>query len=190
MLPLEEQKIALILIDIQKGLDEWDFYGGNRNNLSAEVNAGMILAAFRKNQLPVFHIQHSSINEKSPLFATKPGFLIKNEVKPLENEPVFVKSVNSAFIGTPLENELKKRGIQTIVIVGLTTNHCISTSVRMGANLGFNIILVEDACAAFDMVGVNNQKFDAELMHQTALASLKDEFASVVTSKKFLDNSL
>ncbi len=185
---IDRKNIALILIDIQKGLDEWDYYGGNRNNHDAEKNASAILSAFRQRKLPVFHVRHSSTNPKSPLFAEKSGFQIKNEVKPLENEPIFTKNVNSAFVGTDLEMELKRQGISNIVIVGLTTNHCISTSVRMGANIGFNVTLIADATAAFDMIGINGQKFDAEIMHQTAMASLKDEFAIILNTQEFLEN--
>ncbi|UJH67753.1 cysteine hydrolase [Muricauda sp. SCSIO 65647] len=176
-----------MLIDIQKGLDEHDFYGGNRNNPQAEENAAKILRYWRKRGQPIFHVRHSSQNPRSPLHASKSGFDIKEEVKPLENEPLFTKNVNSAFIGTDLEDVLKDNGINNIVMVGLTTNHCISTSVRMAANLGFETVLVSDACAAFDQMGINGKPFDAELIHQTALASLKDEFAQILSTAKLLE---
>ncbi len=177
---------ALLLIDIQKGMDELDFYGGNRNNLDAEQNAVKLLNVFREKNLPIYHVQHSSKNPESPLHSSKLGFKIKDLVRPRTNELVFIKDVNSAFIGTDLEQRLKDDGIKTLVVTGLTTNHCISTSVRMAANLGFDIILISDATAAFDMIGIGGQKYDAELMHQTALASLKNEFAQIVTTEKLL----
>ncbi len=176
-----------MLIDIQKGLDEHNFYGGNRNNLQAEENAAKILMHWRKEGGPIFHVRHSSLNPRSPLHASKPGFDIKAAVKPLENEPLFTKNVNSAFIGTDLEKVLRDNGINTIVVVGLTTNHCISTSVRMAANLGFETVLVSDACAAFDQIGINGELFDAELVHQTTLASLKDEFAQIVSTARLFE---
>jgi len=176
----------LLLVDIQKGLDDWAYYGGNRNNMDAEENASKILNRFRRLGWPIFHVQHSSTNTSSPLHPSKPGFQLKDAVKPMSNEPIIVKKVNSAFIGTDLEQRLKDSKIDTLVIVGLTINHCISTSVRMAANLGFETILISDASAAFDMVGVDGTKYDAELMHQTALAGLKDEFAQIVTTKKLL----
>jgi nicotinamidase-related amidase len=179
---------ALVLIDIQKGLDEWDFYGGNRNNLKAEKNASKLLEVFRKKKLPIYHVKHSSTNTASPLHASKPGFKIKDEVQPRDSEPVFVKKVNSAFIGTNLEKVLKEKNISKLVIAGLTTNHCISTSVRMAANLGFEVTLAANACATFDFVGIKGQKFDAELMHQTALASLKNEFAEIQITEKIMFN--
>lgn len=184
-----EHKTALLLIDIQKGLDDWDFYGGNRNNLDAEQNAAKILGIFRSQKRPIFHVQHGSTNPESPLYPSKTGFHIKDEVRPLPNETVFIKDVNSAFIGTDLEQTLRNKQIDTLVVAGLTTNHCISTSVRMGANLGFKIILIADACATFDQMGLDGKKQPAELVHQVSLASLKDEFASVITTTEVLARS-
>ncbi len=170
---------ALILIDIQLGLQEIDYYGSERSNPQAESNCQKILEVFRKKECPLFHIQHCSTNPKSPLHPSKPGNAFHPRVQPLENEHVFKKDVNSAFIGTPLEDQLKLKNIEELVIVGLTIEHCVSTSVRMAANLGFKVDLISDATAAFDKVGVNGQSFSAELIHNTALANLKDEFATI-----------
>ncbi|RNC89710.1 MAG: cysteine hydrolase [Allomuricauda sp.] len=183
-----ENDTALLLIDIQKGLDEWDFYGGNRNNHEAETNAAKILDLWRSSNGLVVHVRHSSQNPNSPLHASKPGFAIKELVAPKANELVFTKNVNSAFIGTELERTLREAQVSKLIVVGLTTNHCVSTSVRMASNLGFEVNLIEDACATFDFIGSQGQKFDAELMHQTALASLKDEFANLMTTANFLEN--
>ena len=177
----------MLLIDIQQGLEDEAYYGGNRNNPDAEVNAGRILARWRALGLPIFHVQHSSQNPASPLHASKPGFAIKDEVKPILGEPVLVKTVNSAFIETDLKERLDQTGIRTLVIAGLTTNHCVSTTARMAGNYGYRVILVSDATATFDRVGINGEKYDAEIMHLTSLASLNDEFAEVVNTEDLLD---
>ena len=182
-----KNKTALLLVDIQKGLDNWEFYGGHRNNPKAENNAAKILKAVRKLNWPIFHIRHSSTNPKSPLHASKPGFQINDEVLPLKHEPVITKNVNSAFIGTDLEERLKAIEIGNLIIVGLTTNHCVSTTTRMAANLGFTTYLISDATAAFRTKGVNGVQFDEETMHQTALASLNGEFAQVLETKELLE---
>ena len=183
----ENSRPALLLIDIQQGLDDEAYYGGNRNNPDAEVNAQSILEEWRGRRLPVFHIQHSSQNPASPLHASRPGFAIKNEVKPAPGELVLVKNVNSAFIGTDLKERLDQADVKTVVIVGLTTNHCVSTTARMAGNYGYRVILVSDATATFDRVGINGEKYDAETMHLTSLASLNDEFATVVNTEDLLD---
>ncbi len=177
---------ALLLIDIQKGLDEWGFYGGNRNNPEAEDHAAKLLKKFRQEHLPIFHVRHSSQNPKSPLHASKPGFGIKDEVAPLDSEPLITKNVNSAFIGTDLKERLTALHVSNLVVVGLTTDHCISTTVRMAGNMRFKVYLASDATATFDRIAPNGDLFPAEVMHQTALASLHGEFATVVTTAKIL----
>jgi nicotinamidase-related amidase len=176
---------ALILVDVQKGFD--DPYWGTRNNPGAEERIAALLAAWRRTGRPVIHIQHLSTTEISPLSPGNPGSEIKEIVRPLENEPLFQKHVNSAFIGTDLENTLRRNGIRTVVIVGLTTPHCVSTTARMAANLGFEVYMAGDAIAAFDLTGPDGKHYSAEEVHQVSLATLHEEFATVVDSKALLD---
>ncbi|PQB05396.1 cysteine hydrolase family protein [Aureitalea marina] len=176
---------ALLLIDIQEGLDDHPYYGGQRNNPNAEDKAAALLAHFRKKGLPVYHVQHSSNNPDSPLHPSKPGFAIKSLVRPEEGEPHYVKHENSAFVGTSLESDLKKAGINKLVICGLTTEHCVSTSTRMAANLGFTVSLAADATAAFAKKnGTTN--YPAQMVHDIVLACLRDEFATVLETDKIL----
>lgn len=184
---LNKENIALLLIDIQKGFEDETYWGGNRNNKNAEINCSIILKKWRELKLPLFHIIHSSDNPASKLHESHPGFEIHDLVKPLANEPVIIKRVNSAFIGTNLEELLKNKGISQLVIVGLTTNHCISTSTRMSGNLGFDTILVADATATFDRKGLNGEVFPSELIHQTTLASLNKEFAEVINTQELIN---
>ena len=177
---------ALILIDIQKGMDELDFFGTERNNLQAEENCKQILERFRVLKWPVYHVKHNSTNPESPLFPGKPGNEIKNMVRPIGNEPLIEKAVNSAFIGTNLQGRLDAAGIKKIIIVGLTTDHCVSTSTRMAGNLGYETILVSDATATFGKTGINGEKYSAETMHLVNLASLNEEFADVITTEEVM----
>jgi nicotinamidase-related amidase len=169
---------ALILIDIQQGFD-MPGYWGERNNPGAEGQAAELLNAWRKSGRPLFHVRHLSKNPQSPLAPGQPGSEIKPEVRPLPGEPVIEKSVNSAFIGTDLEARLRRAGITHLVVAGLTTMHCVSTTVRMAGNLGFDTVLAADACAAYSQTGYDGKRYDAETMHTTALASLHGEFAEV-----------
>ena len=179
---------ALILVDIQKGFEDIEYWGGQRNNPYAELRAGELLKIWRENQLPVFHIKHCSTTSVSPLRETHPGNEFNELVMPIEGEPIIKKNVNSAFIGTDLQVQLDNAGIKTLVIVGLTTDHCISTTTRMAGNLGYETFLVEDATATFNKKGINGQNHSAELIHETALASLNNEFATVVTSEFVKEN--
>lgn len=178
----KSDKPALILIDIQKGFDNITYWGGQRNNLNAENNASKLLELWRKNQLPIFHIKHCSSIPTSLLNETNEGNEFKDMVKPIDGEPIIKKNVNSAFIGTDLKERLDNLQITKLVIVGLTTDHCISTTTRMAGNFGFDTYLVSDATATFNKKGLDGQNYPAELIHETALASLNEEFATVVTT--------
>jgi len=179
---------ALILIDIQKGFDNVEYWGGQRNNPNAENNAGELLEIWRKNKLPIFHIQHCSLTPESLLNETNKGNEFKDIVKPIEGEPIIKKNVNSAFIGTDLKERLDNDKITKLVIVGLTTDHCVSTTTRMAGNYGFDPFIVSDATATFNKKGLDGQNFSAELIHETALASLNGEFATALTTEFLKQN--
>lgn len=177
---------ALIVVDVQRGLDEAAYFGGERNNPQAEANIARLIQAWRSSGRPLFHIKHNSTEPNSPLRPGQSGNDFKPEAQPNPGEPIIPKSVNSAFIGTDLEQQLRSQGIEQVVIVGLTTNHCVSTTTRMAGNLGFETILVSDATAAYDRTGADGTKFSAQVIHDTALASIHGEFAQVADTDTIL----
>ena len=178
---------ALLLVDIQKAFLEKDYPGLIRNNENAEFICGKILKKWRTLDLPIIHVRHSSTNPESKLYKSRPGFEFNDYVTPLETEMVLTKEVNSAFIGTNLENILIKSHIDTLVIVGMTTNHCISTTVRMSGNLGFDTYLISDSTACYNTKGMNGEIIDCNTIYNSALASLQEEFATVIDSKELFD---
>lgn len=101
--------------------------------------------------------------------------------KLINKEKVFNKSVNSAFIGTGLEAYLKKEGLSSLLLAGFTSDHCVSTTARMAANLGFETAIVENATATFDRRGPDGVLYEADLVHKVSMASLHNEFAKIVT---------
>jgi nicotinamidase-related amidase len=104
----------------------------------------------------------------------------------LPEEKQFRKSFNSAFIGTDLEKYLQEHDISSLVIVGLTTDHCVSTSTRMAANLGFNVTLISDATATFDREGYDGAPYSADDIHKINLVSLNGEFCIVRSTEEVL----
>lgn len=176
--------VALILVDIQQGLD--DPWYGVRNNPGAEANACSLLATWREHHWPIVHIQHLSTNPESPLYPGKPGVPHKPEVAPQGDEPVMTKHVNSGFIGTNLEGWLRENEIGKVVICGLTTNHCVETTTRMAGNLGFDAYLAHDACAAHDLTGPDGSHYSADQVHAMSLANIASEFATVLSTSEIL----
>ncbi len=177
---------ALIIVDVQKGFDDPKW--GRRNNPEAESNIRKLLDAWRKSRMPVFYIQHCSQVAGSPLRPGTPGNEIKEIVAPSNGEPIITKTVNSAFIGTDLEAQLKRKNIEILVLVGMTTDHCVSTTARMAGNMGFEVYVVSDATATFDRAGPDGKLYKAEEIHAVNLASLHNEFATIVDTKNLLNS--
>ncbi|EXF75686.1 isochorismatase hydrolase [Colletotrichum fioriniae PJ7] len=206
---------ALVLIDIQEGFKHPTHWGSSRSTPEFESNVETLLATARKHNdavkstpasqeqkhtVLVLHVHHHSL---SPTSALHPSHYLEGSstpsVAPLPfaaplpsgSEPVFTKNFNSAFIGTELEATIRAAGIRQLIVVGLTTDHCVSTTVRMAANLqvlgedggvdGNGVLLVRDAVATYEKGG-----FDAETVHAVNLASLDGEFAEVVGTEEVL----
>jgi nicotinamidase-related amidase len=173
---------ALIVVDVQRAFDEWEAAGKRRNNPEALARIVELLAAFRAGKTPIFHIRHESMRPNSSFAPGATGYPVKDEAREIAGEPVIVKRVNSAFIGTDLEARLRAAGIQTLVICGATTNHCVETTTRMAGNLGFDARLVRDATWTFDRVGPDGDAHSAEDIHAMTLANLNGEFARIVSA--------
>lgn len=185
MTPQLPRDAVLLIVDVQKGMDVYaEQY--NRNNPALEANIARLQQAWRKTGRPIIHVQHLSTEPKSPLRPGQPGVEIKDEVRPLPGEPVVQKSVSSAFIGTTLEADLRRRGLTTLIVVGMQTNMCVSTTARMAGNLGFTTYVVSDATATFDSTGPDGKRYGSELVHNVALADLHGEFSTVVDTKTVL----
>lgn len=232
MKSINTTKTALIIIDVQCGFRHPTHWGPSRSTPECESNIALLLSAARAHnkkltanqdaaaaaaaaapEITICHVHHHSIHPTSLLHPSAQVEVDGVSVKAVDPEPfaapqpgeaVFVKDVNSAFIGTDLEAFLRSREVRQLVIVGLTTDHCVSTSTRMASNLRVvavrrqrddahggdagewvdegDIVLVGDACATYAKGG-----FDAETVHRVSLASLDGEFAQVESTRRVLD---
>ncbi len=174
---------ALIVIDVQGAFDEWEAAGQRRNNPDAIHRIAELLAAFRAAGARIFHVRHQGTQLGSSFLPGSLGYLVKDEAREREGEPVIIKCVNSSFIGTDLERRLHSAGVRTVVVCGATTNHCVETTVRMAGNLGFDTWLVRDATWTFDRVGPDGDRHSAEEIHAITLANLNGEFARIVSTR-------
>lgn len=94
----------------------------------------------------------------------EPGHDIIPELAPLEKEPVIDKPGRSAFLHTDFKLLLDVRGIKNLVICGVTTDVCVSSTMRDANDLGFDCLIVRNACAAA-----------TEQLHESVLDSVKME---------------
>jgi nicotinamidase-related amidase len=169
---------ALLVVDMQEGFRDPSW--GPRNNPDAELRIVELLRAWRDAGAPVIHVHHHSSSPSGCFRPGTPGCEPLAATAPLPGEALYHKRANSAFIGTSLEADLRRQAIAGLVVTGLTTNHCISTTVRMAGNLGFDTLVVADATATFDRAGASGRMRCAEDVHDAALGDLQGEFAEVV----------
>lgn len=175
---------ALLLIDVQVGVDVLGHWGGptgRRNNPDAESVMSALLDAWRSAGLQVAFTRHDSREIASPLKLSLPTGAQKPGFEPAPGDIVIEKDVNSGFVGTSLEVELRRQGIDRLVIAGFFTNFCVETTTRMAGNLGFDTHLVGNGCATTNRVGLDGTDYDPQLVHDMTLANLHGEFCTVIT---------
>ena len=166
-------KTALIIIDIQN----FYFAGGSSelvNPVPASLNAQKLLAYFRQSGQLVIHVKHGDGQ----------GAEIHPNVAPVAGEKVIVKNEVNSFLKTDLLDFLQKNQVKKLVLCGMQTNMCLEAATRAAADLGFECVVVHDACAAKNQV-FNGRTVNAGDVHAAALATLK-AYAAVVSTEEYL----
>jgi nicotinamidase-related amidase len=177
-----KNKSALIIIDQQKGIANPSL--GCRNNENAESEMLSLLLQWRKLNWPIVHVKHRSSQADSVFWPHQEGFEFKPEFLPIEHEHVIEKTTPCAFTKTHLEQFLNQQSITTIVVVGASTNNSVEATARTGGCIGFNVIVIENACFAFAKSDYFGVKRTAEEVHAMSLANLHNEYALVVHSSE------
>lgn len=171
---------ALIIIDMQRGMLE--AAAGERNNPEAPTRIAELLQAWRQARAPIVHVRHISRSSTSLFAPGQSGVEFQPPLQPLPDEHVVEKNVPDAFINSALERWLRVRGIESLVIVGVSTNNSVEGTARSAGNLGFATHVAADACFAFAKIDYNGVSRSAEEVHAMALANLQGEYARVIGS--------
>jgi nicotinamidase-related amidase len=171
---LDLPNAVLLPIDMQQAFDgpAWP----RRWNRDVDANGRALLAAWRAAARPIIHVRHDSVTPGSSLRPGQPRHAFRPGFEPLESEALVSKSVNSAFIGTDLDLRLKRLGAEHVVVFGISTDMCVSTTVRTGANMGWDMILVPDATDCFDLPDGKGGIVSAEEVQRAHVATLAFEF--------------
>lgn len=175
-----EMSIGLLLIDIQN-----DYFPNGKYELyrpeSAANQAKNVLQIFREHGLPVFHVQHINPSPDAAFFVPNTeGVRIHKSVYPQTGELVIEKHTPDSFYQTILKSELDKKDIRHLVVCGMMTHMCVDTTVRAAKNLGYEITLLEDACATKELEW-NHISVPAPVVQAVFMASLSNKFAEIVT---------
>lgn len=183
-MPIIPANAVLIPIDMQRAFDAdpWP----RRWNDRLDENGLALLTAWRASGRAIIHVRHDSVEPNSTLRPETPGNAHRPGFEPQAGEPLVTKSVNAAFIGTDLDLRLRRLGASTVVLFGISTDMCVSTSVRVGANIGYTVILVEDACDCFDLPDGEGGTIAARAIHRAHIATLRQEFATVMRTAELV----
>ena len=168
---------ALIMVDCQNTYRHGIMQLTNVE--AAILEAQKLLNMARDLNIPIIHIQHDA-GIGSPYDVTAEIGQISSEVAPKNGENVITKNYPNAFIATPLEAQLKALGIENVVLAGFMTHMCINSTARGAFNLGFKPTVVASACATRSLIGPQGKVIEAQTMHDSALAAVRDLFAVVV----------
>ncbi|MCW8355883.1 MAG: cysteine hydrolase family protein [Marinomonas sp.] len=175
---MTEKPAVLIIIDMQQGMS-WP-QAGVRNNPNAEREMAELIAHWRANHAPIVHVRHLSTEPDSLFWPDQEGVLFQDAFQPLLDEKVIEKSVPDAFTHSDLADWLRDQHFQTLVIVGVSTNNSVESTVRSAGNLGFTTYVVGSACFAFEKEDFFGQARSAEEVHAMSLANLHGEYATVI----------
>lgn len=182
---MKTQLPVLVIIDMQKCMASPA--AGVRNNPSAEQNIARLLAAWRAPEATVVHVRHISRSPASLFAPGQPGVEFQPALAPLPGEHVVEKNVPDAFINTGLERWLRMRGVDQLVIVGVSTNNSVESSARTAGNLGFKTVVVADATFAFEKADYAGVPRSADEVHAMSLANLDREYATIATTAALLN---
>ena len=170
---------GLVIVDIQN-----DYFPGGKMTLErieqAAENAARLLAHFRDTGQPTFHIQHTWEDESAPFFVSgTPGAAIHESIAPKAGEPVIVKHFPNSFRESRLLGELRDAGVDRLAICGAMSHMCIDATTRAAADLGFDCVVVHDACAT-TKVEFDGKRVPADEVHAAFMSALGFAYAKVV----------
>lgn len=179
-----EMNTALVIIDIQN-----NYFEGGKMELykpdDAAQKAQKMLELFRKEKLPVFHVQHMfTITEDAETVEELRA--IHKIVEPADGEKVIVKYKPSSFLGTDLQLSLKEANVNKLVICGMMSHMCIDTTVRAAQDYGYEVVVLEDACTTKDLQ-TKHGMVSATVVHDVFMSALSGMFAKIMTVEEFVD---
>lgn len=178
---------GLLLIDIQK-----DYFPGGRMELvgsnDAVVAAARLLATFRKESWPIYHVQHVSGQPAAAFFLPgTAGIDIHPSVAPLPDEPVIIKHYPNSFRETDLLERLKADGISQLLVCGMMTSMCVDATVRAAFDLEFSCTIAQDSCATLDLT-FNGETIPARQVHGSFLAAMGAVYAKIRTTDNIIED--
>ena len=179
-------KTALLVIDVQMALAQEDAAGTERSCPEAEANIALLLEKFRAAGDMVVHIHHHGTDPDDPFHPDAAGSAVQPVAAPAPGEPAVNKTGSSGFVGTSLQDILNGAGIERVITCGATANHCVESTTRSAADLGFQPVYAADAVWTYGITGPDGVHYSADQIHAVSMATLDGEIASVKRTQDIL----
>jgi nicotinamidase-related amidase len=175
-------RTALVVIDMQRGMADRVASGREIAVPEAAANVARLLALFRQSGKPVIHVLHDDPDPASPFRKGRREAEPMPEAVPAPGEVVFVKHGSSAFAGTGLDAHLKAEGIGRIVLCGAVAAFCVTSTTRWASDLGYQVLLPQDALMAFEIEAHDGGRIGAAEVLRVTLSLLGSDFARLITT--------
>ncbi len=174
MMQLDSNRTALLVIDVQ------NFYWEKESHEEYIKNLQLILKEARNKGLHIIYVKHvwgESLEDSI--------FDIREEIKPQAGEEIVVKRTPGSFFQTNLEEVLKQKEIQNVIITGMKTNHCCDTTTREASARGYHTMVISEGVRTFDLEGIDGKMISRETI-QYATLSILQGFAKIISMEEFL----
>ncbi|HEV2853048.1 MAG TPA: cysteine hydrolase family protein [Thermoanaerobaculia bacterium] len=178
--PVPIERSALLVVDIQDSFKAIPSRWEQRSNPRFEENVDRLIQAWRGAGLPVIFVLHT---DPDPGFeTTSPFFKLMDFLKPEPGEPVIVKNTRNAFTSTNLQEMLRGKGVERLVVTGISTEQCCETTTRVAADLGFDVDFVTEATRTFPITdeATGEVLSTEEIVRRTEMV-LRGRFARIAT---------
>ncbi len=172
---------AVLIIDMQDGMADRIRAGRPTATPDAPDRIAVLLANARRSGVPVIHVLHDDLDPSSPFRKGQPGAVPMPCATPLPGETVLWKHGSSAFHGTGLDAHLTAHGHSELVVAGAVAAFCVTSTVRQASDLGYRVLLPQDALLGFDFPAHDGGQIDATTVFRVTLSLLGADFATLTS---------
>ena len=175
---------VLLYIDFQNEYKDGILKLGH-NGANALIQAKKLLEIARSKAIPTFHILHKASSASSVFNCESDMSNVIETLQPSDNEYVIHKTMPNSFFNTELEELLQLTGRKQIIIAGFMSHMCVSATTIRAVELGYDVIICEDACASRNLPDQNQDELYAKIVHSVSMASLSDRYATILKVANF-----
>jgi nicotinamidase-related amidase len=162
-------KAALLVIDVQNEFFEFSPTTAQSLGDAIEyINAA--IEFFRKKELPVICVQH--VDEERDLVPGHEGFDLPDDLDIVSSDPRIYKTYSNSFNKTPLADELRERGVDTVIVTGFAAEYCVLSTYRGAQDLDLTPIILRGSLASHSLENIRFVESVSDIVSYGALEKI------------------